>query len=64
MMCADSITNTKTAMIFFKLVLIFIFVIVIWPVWLGWVRLALPRSDPTTDDLKSRDEFAGGTYSY
>ena len=25
---------------------------------------ALPRSGPTTDDLKSRDEFAGGTYSY
>ena len=24
----------------------------------------LPRSGPTTDDLKSRDEFAGGTYSY
>ena len=23
--------------------------------------LALPRSDPTTDDLKSRVEFAGGT---
>ena len=22
---------------------------------------ALPRSDPTTDDLKSRVEFAGGT---
>ena len=25
-----------------------------------WAR-ALPRSDPTTDDLKSRVEFAGGT---
>ena len=24
----------------------------------------LPRSGQTTDDLKSRDEFAGGTYSY
>ena len=24
----------------------------------------LPGSDPATDDLKSRDEFAGGTYSY
>ena len=23
--------------------------------------VALPRSDPTTDDLKSRVEFAGGT---
>ena len=23
--------------------------------------LSLPRSDPTTDDLKSRVEFAGGT---
>ena len=23
--------------------------------------VSLPRSDPTTDDLKSRVEFAGGT---
>ena len=29
------------------------------PVW-RWSG-ALPRSDPTTDDLKSRVEFAGGT---
>ena len=26
-----------------------------------WASTALPRSDPTTDDLKSRVEFAGGT---
>ena len=35
-------------------------------VWLalGAREIPLPRSGPTTDDLKSRDEFAGGTCSY
>ena len=33
------------------------------PIWFGlaFLRIRLPCSDPTKDDLKSRVEFAGGT---
>ena len=33
-------------------------------IWFGlaFLRIRLPYSDPTTDDLNSRVEFAGGTY--
>ena len=35
------------------------------PIWFGlaFLQIRLPCSDPTTDDLNSRVEFAGGTYS-
>ena len=35
------------------------------PIWFGlaFLRIRLPCSGPTTDDLNSRVEFAGGTYS-